>query len=207
MAPFHISNARIWYVSFPVLQKQRQSFTFLKENMHRNEGSGINEKKAGGGALFDPTVPVFSWSIVHIRHGAVWWTRQEKGTVFESRRRLFGKKWQWVGSSGDRKNNSELSRFWETTCPSKASRLSWRRSQAKKLGIFLKRSRGGRRDGKPYQKSSVLGIRAAVQRPPRPDIDYRWRWALSGCEPDPRLDDFLKHVAKEGELQNASYST
>ena len=103
--------------------------------------------------MFDPNGSVHS--IIRVRHGAVWGTRQEKGTVFESRWRFFGKIKNWVGPSGDQKK-FELSSCLETT---------WRG-----INIELKEVAGSnrehfqylyveacRQDGKPCQKSSTLG--------------------------------------------------
>ena len=60
-----------------------------------------------------------------------------------------------------------------------------------------------RQDGKPYQKSSILGIRAAIQRHlhavGRLDLNIITGEDFVGA--NQTLDAFLKHLAKEGELQ------
>ena len=90
-----------------------------------------SQKKEGGTGrlMFDPNASV--QSIIRVRHGAVWGTTQEKGMVFESRWRPFGKNKNWVGPSGDQKK-FELSSCSETTCQSRASTLR-ARIGAKKL--------------------------------------------------------------------------
>ena len=73
------------------------------------------------------------------------------------------------------------------------------------LGIILERFyvEARRQDGKPYQKSSILGIRAAIQRHlhavGRLDLNIITGEDFVGA--NQTLDAFLKHLAKEGELQ------
>ena len=136
-------------VPLPVLQKQSRCVP-----QRRTWAVSTKKKrKAGGGVMCDPNASV--QSIIRVQHGAVWGTRQEKGTVFESRWRFFGKIKNWVAPSGDQ-NKFELSSCSETT---------WQG-----INIELKEVVGSNRerfqkvymwrltvDGKPCQKSSILG--------------------------------------------------
>ena len=90
-------------VSFHVVQNQSQCAP-----QRRTWAASTKRKKAGGGAMLDPIA-----SVQPIIHGAVWGTREEKGTVFEIRWRVSGIESVPRGDQRSSRRSSCLETTWQ----------------------------------------------------------------------------------------------
>ena len=163
----------------------------------------IEKKKAGGGAMFDPNTSVQS-----IIHGAAWGSRQEKGTGFEIRWRVFGKNKNWVGPSGDQKK-FELSSCLETTWQGiniklkevvGSNRERFRKVYTWRLAREWTASRARSLESSAEWSELLFRGTCMLQLADSTRVHQQWRLSVGANQTIDAFPD-LKHLAKEVEVQ------